>query len=97
MNAIPTPDAKGELTIGAAAFKTRCLAILKALEARQLTRVVVTRRGKPVAELSPPAGPQGPFNIWGCMRGTVRVAPGVDLTEPVLDEPLDAELGILHR
>jgi hypothetical protein len=25
------------------------------------------------------------------------VAPGVDLTEPVLDEPLDAELGILHR
>ena len=32
------------------------------------------------------------------MRGTVAdFPPGVDLTEPVLDEPLDAELGILHR
>jgi hypothetical protein len=31
------------------------------------------------------------------MKGTIHVAPGVDLTEPVLDEPLDAELGILHR
>jgi hypothetical protein len=31
------------------------------------------------------------------MRGSVVIPEGFDLTEPVLDEPLDAELGILHR
>jgi antitoxin (DNA-binding transcriptional repressor) of toxin-antitoxin stability system len=82
----------GELAIGASAFKARCLEIFKALEARKLTRVTVTRRGRPVAELKPPAAERP--SIWGCHRGSVTMAPGVDLTEPVLDEPLDAELGI---
>lgn len=85
----------GELTIGATAFKARCLEILKALETRKLTRVTVTRRGRPVAELAPPQGALP--DLWGCMKGTGSIAPGVDLTEPVLDEPLDAEQGILHR
>jgi hypothetical protein len=87
--------ATDELTISVSAFKARCLEIFKALEARKLTRVTITRRGKPVAEVTPPAAPPG--SAWGCMRGTVRTAPGVDLTAPVLDEPLDAERGILHR
>jgi antitoxin (DNA-binding transcriptional repressor) of toxin-antitoxin stability system len=91
----PAQDGADELTISASAFKARCLEIFKALEARKLARVTVTRRGKPVAEVTPPALPQK--TAWGCMQGTVRVAPGVDLAEPVLDEPLDAELGILHR
>jgi hypothetical protein len=30
-------------------------------------------------------------DLWGAMRGTVRVAPGVDLTEP-MGEIWDAEL-----
>jgi hypothetical protein len=87
---------EGELTLSASVFKARCLEVFKALEQRRLTRVTVTRHGKPVAELIPPQTPGRP-RTWGCMRGTVRIAPGVDLTEPVLDEPLDAELGILHR
>lgn len=91
----PISSETGELTISASAFKARCLEIFKALEARKLVRVTITRRGKPVAEVMPPALPRG--TAWGCMQGTVRVAPGVDLTAPVLDEPLDAELGILHR
>jgi hypothetical protein len=49
-----------------------------------------------VAELKPPAAGPRP-SLWGCHRGSVTVAPGVDLIDPVLDEPLDAELGILHR
>lgn len=91
-----TPSPAGELTVSASVFKARCLELFKALEARKLARVTVTRRGKPVAELVPPREPPRP-SIWGCMKGTVHIAPGVDLTEPVLDEPLDAELGILHR
>jgi hypothetical protein len=49
-----TPD--GTLTLSASAFKARCLEVFKALETRKLARVVVTRRGRPVAELVPPRG-----------------------------------------
>jgi antitoxin (DNA-binding transcriptional repressor) of toxin-antitoxin stability system len=95
---IETVAPDGTLTVSASAFKARCLELFKALEARKLARVVVTRRGRPVAELVPPrAGTEPEPGLWGCMRGTVTIPPGVDLTEPVLDEPLDAELGILHR
>jgi len=93
MTETATPD--GTLTLSASAFKARCLELFKALEARKLARVVVTRRGRPVAELVPPRAE--PPSLWGRHRGSVTVASGVDLTEPVLDEPLDAELGILHR
>jgi len=91
-----TPTPAGELTVSASVFKARCLELFKALEARKLARVTVTRRGKPVAELVPPREVARP-SLWGGHPGSVWVAPGVDLTEPVLDEPLDAELGILHR
>ena len=84
------------VTVSATEFKARCLALFKELEARKLSRVVVTRRGRPVAELVPPRESAVP-SLWGAMPGSVTVAPGVDLTEPVLDEPLDAEAGILHR
>ncbi len=33
----------------------------------------------------------------GFMKGTVIIQPGVDLTEPIADEPFDAENGVLHR
>jgi antitoxin (DNA-binding transcriptional repressor) of toxin-antitoxin stability system len=87
--------ADGALTIDADDFQARCFELLEALEAKRLTRVVVTSRGRVVAEIIPP-GSEAP-RLWGAMRGSVTVMPGVDLTEPVLDEPLDAELGMLHR
>jgi hypothetical protein len=83
------------LTVSASEFKARCLAIFKDLEARRLSRVLVTRRGRPVAELRPPRT-QLP-TLWGAHRGSVEVASGADLTAPVVDEPLDAAAGILHR
>ncbi len=83
------------LRVSATEFKARCLAIFKDLEARRIARVLVTRRGRPVAELTP-ARTQLP-TLWGAHRGSVEVAPGVDLTAPVVDEPLDAATGVLHR
>jgi hypothetical protein len=83
------------LQLSATEFKARCLAIFKDLAGRRLDRVIVTRRGRPVAELTPPRGEVA--DPWGAHRGSVSVAPGVDLTAPALDEPLDAEEGILHR
>ena len=81
--------------ISASEFKARCLAIFKDLEARRVTRVLVTRRGRPVAELTPPRT-QLP-TLWGAHRGSVGVEPGTDLTAPVLDDALDAVAGVLHR
>jgi hypothetical protein len=40
------------LELSASEFKARCLEIFKVLEARRLSRVLVTRRGRPVAELT---------------------------------------------
>lgn len=83
------------LEIGVTEFKAKCLALFKELEARRLTKVVVTRRGKPIAELAP-ASTEVP-DIFGCMEGTVTIPPDVDLTKPVLEDIPDAERGILHR
>jgi antitoxin (DNA-binding transcriptional repressor) of toxin-antitoxin stability system len=85
-----------EVTVSASEFKARCLSLFDRLASRKLRRVIVTKRGKPVAELVPPSG--GVPDPWGALRGTVEIAPGVDLTAPVLDEAeFDAAKGILHR
>jgi antitoxin (DNA-binding transcriptional repressor) of toxin-antitoxin stability system len=38
--------------IGVTAFKAKCLALIDAVATGKLERVVLTRRGKPVAEIS---------------------------------------------
>jgi antitoxin (DNA-binding transcriptional repressor) of toxin-antitoxin stability system len=83
------------LEVSATAFKARCLSIFKDLEARRVTRVLVTRRGRAVAELIPPRTELP--TLWGAHRGSVEVAPGIDLTAPVVDDALDAATGVLHR
>jgi hypothetical protein len=83
------------LRISASEFKARCLAIFKDLEKRRVARVLVTRRGRPVAELAAPRTRLP--TLWGAHRGSVEVAPSIDLTAPVLDEALDAADGVLHR
>jgi prevent-host-death family protein len=85
-------------TISASEFKAKCLSILDRLANHELDRVTITKRGKPVAVLLPPQPePRADADISGFMRGSVVIPEGFDLTEPVLDEPFDAELGILHR
>ena len=83
------------LRISATDFKARCLAIFKDLEARRIARVLVTRRGRPVAELTPPHTTLP--TLRGAHRGSVEVMPGVDPTAPIIDEALDAADGVLHR
>lgn len=83
-------------TINASEFKAKCLNILDRLASRELTRVTITKRGRTVAILTPPTVDQ-PIDLYGCMRGSVIIPEGTDLTTPVLDEPLDADLGIWHR
>lgn len=77
-----------EKTIAVSAFKPRSLAIIEEVAARKTSRVVLTRRGKPVAAIVPIE--RRTYDPWGALRGTVRIAPGVDLTEPT-GEIWDAE------
>jgi prevent-host-death family protein len=91
-------DMPGSKTIGASEFKAKCLDILDRLGARKLDRVVITKRGKPVAVLTPPDWEAAAVrDIHGFMRGSVVVPHGTDLTAPVLDEPFGAMSGKLHE
>jgi len=75
---------ENEVTLNVTRFKAECLDLFKRLEQGKLKRVTVTRRGRPVAEVSPRRAPKSFDEIFGCMQGTITVAPGVDLVEPVI-------------
>jgi prevent-host-death family protein len=78
-------------------FKARCLEVLNQLATRKLDRVTITKRGRTVAVVLPPEIHAELPPLHGCMRGTVTIPEGVDIDGPILEEPLDAEQGILHR
>ncbi|MFN3512244.1 MAG: type II toxin-antitoxin system Phd/YefM family antitoxin [Phenylobacterium sp.] len=85
-------------TIAASEFKAKCLDILERLGSRQLERVVITKRGRPVAVLTPPTSPaEAVQGLHGFLRGAVLGLEDVDLTAPVLTEPLNADDGRLHE
>lgn len=84
-------------TLNATEFKATCLDILDRLSRRELTRVTITKRGRVVAVLSPPDDDEVSVrDLYGCMAGSVLIPADFDLTAPVLDEPFDAESGVLH-
>ena len=86
------------LEIAASEFKAKCLGLMDRLAARKLNRIVVTKRGRPVAVLSPPPTAEETAEaFFGFMKGSVAAPEDFDFTAPVLDEPLDAAEGILHR
>ena len=87
----------GEI-IGTSEFKARCLEILDRLSAREVSRITITKRGRPVAVLLPPEDAQDAVRqIHGFLRGSVVIPRGTKLTAPTLDEPFDAAEGRLHR
>lgn len=83
------------LTITATEFKAKCLALFDQLEGRKIARVVVTRRGKPVAEMTAPKAEVQ--DIWGAHPGSAWYTEGVDPTAPVFDEEWEAEEGLFDR
>ena len=69
-------------TIGAAEFKAKCLRVIDKMS-RDHESVTITKRGRPVAVLSPAKTDDKPTSIWGAMRGTVLryddpLAPAID-------------------
>lgn len=60
-------------TIAISEFKATCLAVLERVR-RTGTPIVVTRRGKPVAEVVPPTLASTGDAWLGAMRGTATIA-----------------------
>jgi prevent-host-death family protein len=71
-----TPGRAPASTIGAGAFKNRCLALLDKV-ARTRRPITITKHGKPVATLIP-AAPEEPEALFGDLgRKGWRIAPDV--------------------
>ena len=69
-------------TIPISEFKATCLAVLERVR-RTGVSIIVTRRGTPVAEISPPPAP--PVPDWvGSLRGTARIVG--DIVSPSVPE-----------
>jgi len=61
----------GKRVIAAGEFKARCLKLMDEVN-RDGIELVITKRGEPVAKLVP-ATPRQSADIFGAMRGTVRI------------------------
>ena len=72
-------DNADEKSIGVTAFKSRCLALIDEVAEGKTRRVVLIKRNRPVAAVVPLW--REPQELWGAMRGTVKVASGTDLTK----------------
>lgn len=73
-------DKPDEISIGVTAFKARCLALIDEVARGKARRILLMKHNRPIAAIVPIAGDE-PVELWGAMRGTVKVAPGTDLTE----------------
>ena len=71
-----------ESTIGVTAFKAQCLGLIDDVARGKTDRIILLKHNRPIAAVAPVNDEaREPFDLWGAMRGTVTVAPGVDLTE----------------
>ena len=78
------------VTINVTEFKAKCLEHLRKLETGKLTRVTVTRRGKPVAVIERAVAREMPVkDVYGFMRDVMRLSPDYDPFEQVVEEPSD--------
>lgn len=59
-------------TIAISKFKATCLAVMEQVR-KTLTPILVTRFGKPVAEIVPPREPRPKLGWVGAMVGTGRI------------------------
>lgn len=75
-------------TIAISRFKATCLALLERVR-KTGQPILVTRRGKPVAQVLPPPGPEATRSSgFGCMRETMELLG--DIVEPTGGDDWDA-------
>jgi prevent-host-death family protein len=87
-----------ELTIGATEFKARCLDLMKRLADGRLRRVIVTRRGRPVAVMTAPSPGEDSARVFvGSMAAKTYIPDDFDLTKPAFEDEWDADAGMLYN
>jgi prevent-host-death family protein len=70
-------------TIGVTAFKAKCLGLVDEVAKGKTSKVILTRRGKPVAELNKvSAKPTNKGSTFGALKGMLKLDPDFDLTAP---------------
>ena len=74
------------MDVSVAEAKNRLPELIHAMENGE--QIVITRHGKPVAQLAPPPPARRPIR-WGAMRDRVKLLPGWD--EPISEEELLGE------
>jgi prevent-host-death family protein len=70
-----------ELSVGVSEFKPKSLDLIERVASGKLRRVVLTKRGRPVAAVVPID--DAPSELWGALADLMEPVEGVDLTEPV--------------
>ena len=77
-----------ELSVGVSEFKPKSLDLIERVASGKLRRVVLTKRGRPIAAVVPID--DAPAELWGALADLMEPVEGVDLTEP-LEETWAAE------
>lgn len=76
-----------EASIGVTAFKSKCLGLIDDVAEGKTKRIILLKHNRPVAAIVPIEPDEENLDelddLWGAMEGTVTIAPGVDLTEPI--------------
>jgi len=70
-------------TISISKFKATCLRLLDSVN-KTGKSIIVTRKGEPIALVTPPPPPPKPDQWLGCMKDSIRITG--DIISPVLDE-----------
>lgn len=71
---------KPEETLGVTEFKPRSLELIERVASGKLGRVVLTKRGRPVAAIVPLDS--SPAELWGALKELMEPVAGIDLTAP---------------
>ena len=70
-------------TISISKFKATCLRLLDNVK-KTGKSILVTRKGEPIALVTPPPPPPKPDQWLGCMKGRIEITG--DVISPVLEE-----------
>ena len=80
---------KHQTSIGVTEFKAKCLSLIEDVSSGKTDQVILLKRNRPVARVVPVKQETNP-PLWGALKGTVTVTPGVGLTVPT-GEPWGAD------
>lgn len=76
-------SAKREKSIGVTAFKARCLGLIDEVAAGRTKRLILTKRGRPVAEIVPRSPSAKRYKSgYGALKHLMNLDETVDLTAP---------------